>query len=108
MSETIKIVLMVLLTIGAFIISRLIAGWQMNKAGESIIRDLEKKKAFDPESAVELPYCKSRMFRLGLKDYRPQVMGQLVKHDVVRLLEGEKYYLCEGRKSSELGDRTDS
>lgn len=92
---------MVLLTIGAFIFSRWIAGWQMNKAGQSIIRDLEKKKAFDPESAVELPYCKRQMFRLGLKDYRPRVMDQLVKHDVVRVLEGEKYYLGERRKPSD-------
>lgn len=108
MSETVKIVLMILLTLGAFIVSRLIAGWQMNKAGEFIIRDLKKKKAFDAESAVELPYCKNRMFRLGLRDYRPRVMGQLVKHDVVRMLEGEKYYLREGRKLSEKGDRRDS
>jgi hypothetical protein len=100
MSETVKVILMVLLTIGAFIFSRFIAGWQMNKAGQSIIRDLEKKKAFDPESAVELPYCKNRMFRLGLKDYRPHVMKQLIVHDVVRLLEGEKYYLS-GRKTSD-------
>jgi hypothetical protein len=101
MSETVKVILMVLLTIGAFIFSRFIAGWQMNKAGQSIIRDLEKKKAFDPESAVELPYCKNRMFRLGMKDYRPRVMKQLIMHDVVRLLEGEKYYLREGRKASD-------
>jgi hypothetical protein len=107
MSETVKIVLMVLLTIGAFIFSRWIAGWQMNKAGASIIRDLKEKKAFDPESAVELPYCKSRMFRLGLKDYRPRVMKQLITHDVVRMLAGEKYYLCEGRKLGEIDDRTD-
>jgi hypothetical protein len=100
MSETVKVILMVLLTIGAFIFSRFIAGWQMNKAGQSIIRDLEKKKAFDPESAVELPYCKNRMFRLGMKDYRPRVMKQLIMHDVVRLLEGEKYYLS-GRKTSD-------
>ena len=103
MSETVKIILMVLLTIGAFIVSRLIAGWQMNKAGEFIIRDLKKKKAFDAESAVELPYCKSRMFRLGLRDYRPRAMEQLVKHDVVRILEGEKYYLREGL---EMGKNT--
>ena len=107
MSETVKIILMLLLTIGAFIISRLIAGWQMNRAGEFIIRDLKKKKAFDAESAAELPYCKSRMFRVGLRDYRPRVMEQLVKHDVVRILEGEKYYLREGRNLSEEGDRTD-
>jgi len=108
MSETVKIVFMVLLTLGAFIVSRLIAGWQMNKAGEFIIRDLKKKKAFDAESAVELPYCKSRMFRLGLRDYRPRAMEQLVKHDAVRMLAGEKYYLCEGRNLSEKGDRTGS
>lgn len=108
MSETIKIVFMVLLTIGAFIISRRIAGWKMNKAGEFIIRDLKEKKAFDAESAVELPYCKNRMFRLGLRDYRPRAMEQLVKHDVVRMLEGGKYFLCEGRNLSEKGDRTDS
>ncbi|MBA4423458.1 MAG: hypothetical protein C0390_10260 [Syntrophus sp. (in: bacteria)] len=108
MSETVKIILMILLTIGAFILSRWIAGWQMNKAGESIIRDLKARKAVDPESAVELPYCKSRMFRLGLRDYRPRVMEQLVKHDVVRILEGGKYYLREGRNLSEKGDRTDS
>lgn len=101
MPETVKIILMVLLTIGAFIFSRFMAGWQMNKAGQSIIRDLEKKKAFDPESAVELPYCKNKMFRLGLKDYRPRAMKQLIMHDVVRSLEGEKYYLCEGRKPSD-------
>jgi hypothetical protein len=108
MSETVKIIFMVLLTIGAFIISRLIAGWQMNKAGESIIRDLKEKKAFDAESAVELPYCKKRMFRIGLKDYRPRVMEQLIQHQVVRILEGGKYYLCEGRRLGEKGDRTDS
>jgi hypothetical protein len=108
MSETVKIVLMVLLTIGAFIISRLIAGWQMNKAGEFIIRDLKEKKAFDAESAVELPYCKKRMFRIGLRDYRPRVMEQLVQHDVVRIREGEKYYLREGRNLSQKGGRTDS
>ena len=108
MSETVKIILMVLLTIGAFMISRYIAGWQMNKAGKFILRDLKEKKAFDPESAVALPYCKSRMFRVGLRDYRPRVMEQLVKHDVVRILEGEKYYLREGIEMGKKDDRTDS
>lgn len=108
MSETVKIVIMLLLTIGAFIISRFIAGWQMNKAGESIIRDLKGKKAFDADSAVELPYCKNRLFRVGLKDYRPRVMAELIKHDVVRMLEGEKYYLREGRNPGDKDNATDS
>jgi hypothetical protein len=108
MSEAVKIVILVLLTVGAFLFSRWIAGWQMNKAAESIIRDLEKKKAFDLESAVVLPYCKRQMFRLGLKDYRPHVIGQLVTHDVVRLAEGEKYYLSETGKRAIAGRTDDS
>ncbi len=108
MSETAKIVFMFLLTIGAFLLSRYIAGWQMNKAAEFIIRDLKDKKAFDPESAVELPYCKNRMFRIGLKDYRPRAMEQLVKHDVVRMVEGGKHYLCEGRLQGGKDDGTDA
>jgi hypothetical protein len=104
MSETVKLVFMILLTIGAFILSRRFAGWKMNKAVEFIIRDLKEKKAFDAASAVVLPYCKNRMFRFGLRDYRPRAMQQLVKHDMVRMLEGERYYLCEGRKLSEKDD----
>jgi hypothetical protein len=108
MSETVKVILMVLLTMGAFILSRYMAGWQMKKAGEFIVRDLQKNKAFDPESAVELPYCKKRMFRLGLRDYRPMAIQQLVKQDVVRIREGEKYYLREGLQLVGSYDRTDS
>ena len=108
MTETVKIILLLLLTIGAFILSRYIAGWQMNKAGKFIIGDLKKKRAFDPASAVALPYCKKQLFRLGLKDYRPQVMQQLLQHDVVRILEGEKYYLNEKLRADDTGERANS
>jgi hypothetical protein len=108
MSEAVKIVIMILLTIGAFILSRYIAGWQMNKAAKFIIRDLKDKKALDAESAVVLPYCKSRMFRLGLRDYRPRVIEQLVRHDVVRMVEGEKFYLNEGHQVDETFGSTGS
>jgi hypothetical protein len=108
MAETVKIILLLLLTIGAFILSRYIAGWQMNKAGKFIIGDLKKKRALDPASAVELPYCKKQLLRLGLKDYRPQVMQQLLQHDVVRMVEGEKYYLNEKLAMGETDDKANS
>ena len=95
MSDTVKIVLMIFLTVGAFILSLLIAGWKMKKACDFIIRDLREKKAFDPASAVMLPYSKSSLFRLGLRDYRPKALEQLLKLDVVRFAEGERYYLRE-------------
>ena len=98
MSETMKIVLMVLITIGAFILTLRVAGWKMKRACDFILRDLKEHKAVDPASAVELPYSKSSMFRIGMRDYRPRALSALVKHDVIRVQEGGRYYLREGHK----------
>ena len=106
MSETFKTILMILVAIGAVILALRIAGWKMKKAGDFIIQDLKEKKAFDPASAVELPYCKSPLLNIGLRDYRPRALEELVKHDVVRMLEGGRYYLREGHKLSTTDDRT--
>jgi len=103
MSETMKILFMVLLTIGVFILTLRIAGWKMKRAGDFILRDLKEKKAFDPISAVELPYCKDSLFHVGLRDYRPKALNALVKHDYIRVLEGGRYYLREGHKLTGTG-----
>jgi hypothetical protein len=96
MSQNAKIVLMVVLTVAAFILASLLAGWRMKKASEFIIRDLKAKKAFDLASSVVLPYSKTAMFRIGLRDYRPQALQLLVKQGIVRSLEGGRYYLRDG------------
>ena len=98
MSETMKIVLMVLITIGAFLLTLRVAGWKMERACDFILRDLKERKAFDPASAVELPYSKTSMFRIGMRDYRPRALNALVKHDDIRVVEGGRYYLREGHK----------
>jgi hypothetical protein len=100
MSETAKTVLMVLIVIAAFILANIIAGRRVKKAADFIIRDLQGKKAFDPASAVVLPYSKGTAFRIGLKDYRPGALQQLVKYDVIRLLEGNRYYLRDSRQET--------
>lgn len=103
MSETMKILFMVLIAIGALILTFRIAGWKMRRAGDFILRDLKEKKAFDPVSAVELPYCKNSLFRIGLRDYRPKALNVLLENGVVRVLEGSRYYLGEGHKQTGTG-----
>jgi len=98
MSETLKTILFILLVIGALFLAFRITGWKMKKACEFIIRDLREKKAFDPASAVKLPYAKGPMINIGLRDYRPRALDVLMKQDVVRMLEGDVYYLREGYK----------
>ena len=98
MSETVTIILMILIMIGVLIITLHIAGWKMKRAGDFILRDLKEKKAFDPASAVELPYCKTSLFHIGMRDYRPKALNALVKIGDVRVLEGGRYYLREGHE----------
>ncbi|MHB9097058.1 MAG: hypothetical protein ACYC5X_04460 [Syntrophales bacterium] len=98
MSQNMKTLLMVLITIAAFILANIFAGRRMKKAADFIIRDLKEKKSFDPASAVVLPYSKGTAFRIGLKDYRPAALKQLVKYDVIRLLEGDRYYLRDSHQ----------
>jgi hypothetical protein len=93
-----KIVLLVLLTVAAFVISVAFAGWKIRRACKFILKDLRTQRAFDPASAVPLPYGKTSLFRIGMRDYRPRALTELVKHDIVRLAEGERYYLREGEK----------
>jgi hypothetical protein len=95
MSEIIKIILFIIFAIGGLFIALRINGWKMKKASDVIIRDLREKKAHDPASAVELPYTKSSLFHVGLRDYRPQAVQELIKYDVVRTVGGERYYLNE-------------
>lgn len=93
MPETLKTIFLILFVIGGFIIALRITGLRMKKAGEFIIEDLRDKKAIDPSSAVELVYAKSSLFHFGLRDYRPQVLQELVKQGVVGIEEGERYFL---------------
>jgi hypothetical protein len=93
-----NIVLMVLILIGAFILSLCVAGWKTKRACGFILRDLQAKKAFDPASAVELPYNKTSLFHIGMRDYRPRALGALVKFDHIRVQEEGRYYLRDGHK----------
>ena len=96
MRGTITVILLILLVIGGIFLSLRITGWKMKKAWEFIVLDLKEKKAFDPASAVELPYTKGPMLNLGFRDYRSPALQELLKHDVVRTQEGKRYYLREG------------
>ena len=67
----------------------------MRKACLFILEDLKRQKALDPDSAVALPYAKRSALHFGLRDYRPNALSFLVKHDFIRVTEQGKCYLNE-------------
>ena len=67
--------------------------WAMRKACRYILSDLKRQKALDPDSAVALPYAKRSLLHFGLRDYRPNALDTLVKHDFIRMTAEGKFYL---------------
>jgi hypothetical protein len=97
MPHWVQIVIGICFLIAAFALSRLIVAWQLKRAAHFIIEDLEAKKALDPNSAVELPYAKVEMFRLGMRDYRPRVLEYMVAEGGIGRTADNRYYLIMRR-----------
>ena len=93
MSETMGIILSICILIVVYILARKVQVWKIKKTYVHIITDLEQKGAFDPQSAIELPYAKKGMFRFGIRDYRPKALEYLIVSSIVGMTESGKCYL---------------
>ena len=93
MSDTIQIILALVFLIGAFIISRIGVSWKMGRVARAIIHDLESRQALDVLTAVELPYAKPSLIRLGMRDYHSKALEYLVSDGTVGKTGSGKYFL---------------
>jgi hypothetical protein len=100
MSETLQIVIGITLLVGVYILTQAVVGWRIKRAASGVVRDLDFKKAYTPESAIELPYAKSNLFRIGVRDFRPKAVAALVQAGVLAKTEAGRYFLT--RRSQEL------
>jgi len=101
MSETTQIVVGVIVLIVVYILTRQFHAWQMRRAYTTVLKDLRQKEAFDPSSAVELPYAKVRIFRVGTRDYRPKAVQYMTETGVAAMTDDGRYYLTgsKGRQA---------
>ena len=93
MADALQITLGILFLILVFILTRYGMAWRIKRAGRRIIGDLERLGAQSPDSAVELPYMKRQLLRIGMRDFRPTAMQSLVEGGVVGMTASGKYYL---------------
>ena len=93
MSETVQIIMGIGILLIVIILTRRFHVWKIKKAYLFIIEDLKAKGAFDVKSAVELPYGRRNILRIGLKDHRPMALKSLVMDNIVGISEDGKYYL---------------
>ncbi|EFK11650.1 conserved hypothetical protein [delta proteobacterium NaphS2] len=93
MSETMQIVLGICVLVAVYIFTRQFHAWRFSKTYRFIINDLQEKGALNPDSAVDLPYAKKSMLRIGTRDYRPKALEHLAMKRIVGMTENGRYYL---------------
>ena len=95
MSETIQIIMGIGIMLIVIVLTRRYHAWKIKKAYLFVIEDLKTKGAFDLKSAVDLPYGRRSMLRIGLKDHRPTALKSLVLDKIVAISVDGKYYLLD-------------
>jgi hypothetical protein len=93
MSETAQIIIGIILLIAVYLFTQMVVGFRIKRAARGVVRDLDFKKAYSPESAIELPYAKSNLFRIGLRDFRPKAVSALVQGGVLGQTAAGRYFL---------------
>ena len=95
MPEFVQIILGIIFLAVVYILTRYGIANMIRRTATLIMQDLERREAFDPGSAVDLPYAKPQYFRFGLRDYRPKALQSLVQGGIIGKTETNKYYLKE-------------
>ena len=95
MSETTQFILAIIFLLGVYILSRFYVVWRMRRTCAFIIQDLKSSAAFDSDSAVELVYAKSNLFRVGMRNYKSKALGTMLQGGVVRKTADGNFYLHE-------------
>jgi hypothetical protein len=95
MPEFVQIIIGIIFLIIVFVLTRIGIAHRIRRTATLIIQDLERREAFDPGSATELPYARPQYFRIGMRDYRPKALESLVQGGMVGRTENGKYYLIE-------------
>jgi hypothetical protein len=93
MPEFAQILLGIIFLLVVFMLTRIGIAHRIRRTAALIIKDLERREAFDPGSAAELPYGKQHYFRIGMRDYRPKALEALVQGGIVGKAENGRYYL---------------
>ena len=94
MNETLQIVVGIGALLAVYILTRHFHSWRFSRTYLFIINDLKKRGALNPESAVDLPYAKKSMLRIGTRDYRPKALEHLAMKQIIGMTENGRYYLA--------------
>jgi hypothetical protein len=95
MSETTQLILGIAALILVVTLTRKYHGWRIKRAYILIIDDLKKKGAYSAHSAVDLPYTKRNLLKMGMRQHHPQALDHLIMENIVAKTEDGRFYLIQ-------------
>lgn len=87
------VILLVCALVIVFLLTRKLQAWRMKRAYLFVVEHLKQQEAFDPPSAVVLPYAQASMFQFGTRDYRPKAIHYLAMGEIIGVTQDGRYYL---------------
>ena len=93
MSETTELIFGIAALIAVIALTRKYHAWRIKRAYIFIIDDLKNKAAYNAGSAVDLPYAKRNLLKMGLRQHHPQALDHLIMQNIVAKTEDGRYYL---------------
>jgi hypothetical protein len=93
MSDTTELILGIAALIAVITLTRRYHAWRIKRAYIFIIDDLKNKGAYSANSAVDLPYAKRNLLKMGLRQHHPQALDHLIMENIVGRSEEGRYYL---------------
>lgn len=95
MSETTELIVGIAALIAVITLTRRYHAWRFKRAYIFIIDDLKSKGAYSAHSAVELPYARRNLLKMGLRQHHPQALEHLIMENIVGTSEDGRYYLIQ-------------
>ena len=95
MSETTELIFCIVALIAVISLTRKYHAWRIKRAYIFIIDDLKNKGAYGVSSAVDLPYAKRNLLKMGLRQHHPQALDHLIMENIVGKSEDGRYYLIQ-------------
>ena len=95
MSETTELILGIAALIAVITLTRRYHAWRIKRAYIFIIDDLKKNGAYSASSAVDLPYAKRNLLKMGLRQHHPQAIDHLIMQNIVAKTEDGRFYLIQ-------------
>jgi len=86
-------IVMMIVLVGLVFLLFFGVAWKKNRTCQAIMKDLKKRGAVSPETAVKLPFFNYQHYESGMKNYQVKALDYLLMRGVICHTDKDRFYL---------------